>query len=76
MHRLLQRYLDESKLVDIIYEAHNGVITQRTIRVEKIEQTYIIAFCHLRNKQRTFKLDNILSAFPHKRYRKNVREIS
>ncbi|AST90682.1 hypothetical protein BC6307_04980 [Sutcliffiella cohnii] len=70
MQRLLQRLHEENKLVDIIYEAHNGTITQRTIQIIKLEATYITAFCYLRNTNRTFKIENMLSVFPHKKIRK------
>jgi DNA polymerase III epsilon subunit family exonuclease len=48
--------------VRIRYQARNGRITQRVIDPVSCNGTVVIAFCHLRGSQRTFRLDRILEA--------------
>lgn len=60
--KLLLKSRFEHKPVDMIYLDRNGSITQRTIFVKRVTDTHVIAFCTTREQQRTFQLDNILSA--------------
>ncbi|MDQ0341104.1 putative DNA-binding transcriptional regulator YafY [Caldalkalibacillus uzonensis] len=48
--------------VDIIYMDKKGHTTYRTIFVKKITNDKVIAFCTLREQQRTFELNRILAA--------------
>jgi predicted DNA-binding transcriptional regulator YafY len=47
--------------INIIYMS-NDKITQRTIKVLRIEKDTIMAYCYLRKAKRLFKLENILGA--------------
>ena len=62
MRGILQRALLQHTPIEIIYMSQNGVLTQRNIQVLDIQETTIKAYCLLRNKKRTFKIDSILSA--------------
>ncbi|MEH7384998.1 hypothetical protein V7147_06230 [Bacillus sp. JJ1521] len=62
MRGTLQRALIQHTPIEIIYISQNGILTQRQIKVLEIQETTIKAFCLLRNKKRTFKIDSILSA--------------
>ncbi|MFQ5577392.1 MAG: WYL domain-containing protein [Anaerolineae bacterium] len=43
------------------YRATNGQITQRVIEPLTCSGGFLVAFCHLRHAQRTFRLDRIVS---------------
>lgn len=62
MRRILQRAMLQQTPIEIIYMSQNGILTQRQIEVYEINEHTIKAFCLLRKKTRTFKIDSILSA--------------
>ncbi|MFC0558175.1 hypothetical protein [Halalkalibacter alkalisediminis] len=64
MDRLLNRSVEDSLKLEMVYQAHNGLITQRTISVKSYNEIQLIAFCHYRNQNRLFRRDRILSLFP------------
>ncbi|RSD29444.1 hypothetical protein [Mesobacillus subterraneus] len=66
MNALLARSLKEHIPVEMIYLAANNQITQRRIIVKEMRGSYFKAFCFLRNDDRLFKLENILSVMPEK----------
>jgi len=45
--------------IEIVYEKENGEISQRKIKVDKVDDRYLYGFCFLRNDNRTFRLDRI-----------------
>lgn len=47
--------------VKIIYQGKDK-ITQRVIEIHAVHDTHVVAFCRLKRKVRTFKLDCILAA--------------
>ncbi|MGV6851297.1 MAG: BRCT domain-containing protein [bacterium] len=54
----------EPKINDVIafeYADADGAYSQRTIKVNGIDDQYISGFCMLRNEQRTFRRDRILT---------------
>ena len=51
----------EGKKIKIIYQKENE-LTERMIKVNKIEDDKVEAFCYLRKGRRIFKKDNILAA--------------
>ena len=57
----LKASLERSKLITIIYLKDNE-ITERNIKVFEINNGNVRAFCFLRNQNRVFKIENILSA--------------
>ena len=65
---MLDYILNNSKDKDcvIIYMTGNK-ITKRKIHIYKIDDSYIMAYCHLKHEMRTFKRDGILSATPVRR---------
>jgi hypothetical protein len=62
MKKLLLRCQLENSTADIIYVDQQGRITKRTIFIKKIEENKMIAFCTLRECNRTFAIQNILAA--------------
>lgn len=70
MKGLLMRSAATGERLEIIYLSAKGEITQRIIKVERIEEESFKAYCYTRKQSRTFKIDNILSIAPlrhHKR---------
>ncbi len=64
----LKASLERNRIINIIY-LKDTEITERSIRVYEISNGNIKAFCFLRNQNRVFKIDNILSAsFKHNDY--------
>lgn len=62
MRGILQRALIQHTPIEIIYISQSGILTQRLIKVYEINEHTIKAYCLLRHKKRTFKIDSILSA--------------
>lgn len=62
IEHVLKASLDRSWVITIIYQKGNE-ITKRNIKVYEIGLSTIKAFCFLRNENRIFKKENILSAF-------------
>lgn len=62
MKGILNRARLENTPIEIIYMSQNGILTQRFIKVIEINDQSIKAYCLLRGKKRTFKIENILSA--------------
>lgn len=59
--RVLKASLTEQKIIVILYLKGNEV-TQRTIKVLKITDDDVQAYCFLRKQVRRFKKNNILAA--------------
>ena len=51
-------------LLDMMYVANDGSISQRRIKVLMVGEGSIWAYCHLRKSRRTFLFDNILALVP------------
>jgi predicted DNA-binding transcriptional regulator YafY len=58
---ILKASLERGKIICIIYLKDNE-ITERKIKVFHIDNGNIKAYCFLRNQNRIFKIENILSA--------------
>ncbi|MBT2695551.1 hypothetical protein [Bacillus sp. ISL-55] len=67
MNIILEKSLRENLPVEMIYLAANNQITQRRIIVKELHERYFKAFCFLRNADRLFKKENILSVMPERR---------
>lgn len=52
------------QLVDMMYMANDGSISKRRIKILKVSGDSFQAYCFLRHKKRTFKMDNVLSLMP------------
>ncbi|RST60124.1 hypothetical protein D5F11_008670 [Siminovitchia terrae] len=61
MNGLLRRSMILKTPLAIIYINNSNQISQRIIRVLKVEDSLIKAYCYTKKQFRTFRLDNILS---------------
>lgn len=61
MDKVLRLSLELNKPVVIMYMGKNG-ISRRKIRVIRMEEKRVYAYCYLREANRYFIFDNILSA--------------
>ncbi|WP_174731038.1 hypothetical protein [Mesobacillus harenae] len=64
MNGLLNKSIENHKPIEMIYMAANGEITQRKVIGRELKGQYFVAYCCLRQKNRTFKTSNILSVLP------------
>ncbi|WP_214484607.1 hypothetical protein [Bacillus sp. SM2101] len=62
MRSILKRAQFTKVILEIIYIDQKGIITQRAIRVMDIKNNTVTAYCFYRDRKRTFRLENILSA--------------
>jgi predicted DNA-binding transcriptional regulator YafY len=58
---VLKHALEDHQVVTIMY-LRGAEITERKIKISKIKENDIEAYCYLRHQIRHFKKDNILSA--------------
>ena len=61
MEYVLKSSLDAHKIITIMYQK-NKEITQRKVKILKIKEDDIEAYCYLRKQIRHFKKENILAA--------------
>ena len=54
--------LEKGLAVEIDYRKASGEVSERRIEPMLASDRHLVAFCHLRNEQRTFRLDRILDA--------------
>ncbi|WP_409274489.1 hypothetical protein V1499_05640 [Neobacillus sp. SCS-31] len=66
MNGMLLRSMEENMPLEIIYLSKKNELSQRKMIIRGVKGNDVYAFCLLRNKMRTFKLENILSARPYK----------
>ncbi|MEK3976648.1 transcriptional regulator [Psychrobacillus sp. FSL K6-2684] len=64
MRILVLKALKYHQLVEMIYIKDNGEISKRRIKVISIKADSFQAYCYLRKKKRTFKMNNILAFVP------------
>lgn len=64
--RDLQRFCARRQPVDIVYIDRAGQLTQRRVRLLRVESDHVRAYCYERRAVRTFSLANILAALPAK----------
>ncbi|WP_040226092.1 WYL domain-containing protein [Bhargavaea cecembensis] len=64
MHGLLMKCMKRHQLADMIYMGSDGSITKRRVRLLKIRQDSVTAYCFMRQERRTFRIDRILSILP------------
>ncbi|MGV3467281.1 MAG: hypothetical protein ACO1OT_18565 [Heyndrickxia sp.] len=73
MKSILLKALESGEKLEMIYISNNNKITQRTIKVLSVGFDSFSAFCFLRNKHRTFLMNNILSiGTKRQKYSKNI----
>lgn len=61
MKKRLMRSIQSKEKIEMIYLSKDNEVSQRMIRVLKINDEMIMAYCYTRRTIRTFKLENILS---------------
>ncbi|GAB2555982.1 hypothetical protein [Gracilibacillus alcaliphilus] len=61
MMGLLTNSLEKKGKIMIYYMDNQNIVTQRIVRVIKVEDNRLIAYCYYRQQVRSFKIDNILS---------------
>lgn len=61
MLKTLRKSLIQQKPIEMIYISDKNEITHRFVTIQQITDAYVIAFCYLRKRKRTFKIENILS---------------
>lgn len=66
MKGLFTRSINNKEKIIIFYMDNENKVTQRFVRVLKMNDNHILAYCYFRKKVRTFGLNNILSAGPAK----------
>ena len=60
---MIRYVLSHSVECSIVYQSESD-ITQRRIKIYRMEADRVYAYCFLREQQRVFKIENILAAFP------------
>ncbi|WP_035661705.1 hypothetical protein [Halalkalibacter akibai] len=63
MERLIKQSLNDGLKLEMIYQANNGVFSQRIITVKSFNDHHIIAYCFYRKQTRMFRRDRIFSLF-------------
>ncbi|MGG4488698.1 hypothetical protein [Metabacillus idriensis] len=69
MKVLLEKSKNQQMPIEMIYLSEKGLLTQRMILVNEINEHYIKAYCFSKQQIRIFKKGNILSAAIQKRKR-------
>lgn len=59
--KLFNNIIKKGATLEMIYISANGKMTQRFIRVIKIQKDGMLAYCYYRKQVRMFKFQNILS---------------
>lgn len=62
MIKQLERAFVEGKPIEIIYIKKDNSVSQRSIMVYGLTETYIKAYCLAKKQPRIFKVDSILAA--------------
>ncbi|KLV17415.1 WYL domain-containing protein [Niallia circulans] len=62
MVKQLEKARKEKRPIEIIYVKKDNAVSQRTILVYGVTDTYIKAYCLKKKQPRIFKLDSILAA--------------
>ncbi|MCM3110697.1 hypothetical protein [Lederbergia lenta] len=64
MEGLLKRAAGTETKLEMIYLSNDGTVSQRIIKVLKVTDESVKAYCYYRKRFRSFKLENILSVGP------------
>ncbi|WP_042150073.1 hypothetical protein [Paucisalibacillus sp. EB02] len=67
MKSIFQHSIETNQKIVIFYIDSSNNLTQRIIRVIKMNEDLLVAYCYWRKKVRTFKIENILSTGPVKK---------
>ena len=72
MKEIIQRAMKDKRILEIVYIAKDGTISQRSIRVLSLKGEVVIAYCFLRGKKRMFQIGQFLAAYPVKDLRHSI----
>ncbi|AIY04248.1 hypothetical protein Plano_0283 [Planococcus sp. PAMC 21323] len=64
MKAQIQKAFSYQQLIDMMYIAKDGSISKRRVKILSMTGDSFQAYCFLRHKKRTFKMDNVLSVMP------------
>ncbi|MEN1968688.1 hypothetical protein WMZ97_11520 [Lentibacillus sp. N15] len=64
MNHFLSDSMESKRKIMIFYMDDQYHVTQRIIRVLRVERDTVTAFCYWRKRVRTFRLDRILAVGP------------
>ncbi|EGA89312.1 hypothetical protein GPDM_10905 [Planococcus donghaensis MPA1U2] len=64
MKAQIQKAFKYQQLIDMMYIAKDGSISKRRVKILSMTGDSFQAYCFLRRKKRTFKMDNVLSVMP------------
>ena len=64
MRRNLMKCMERNQLVELMYMDSKGNISQRRVKVLRIQGDTFKVFCFKRNAKRTFIMDNVLACVP------------
>jgi predicted DNA-binding transcriptional regulator YafY len=70
MNRQLEKACEENRPIEIIYIKKDNSVSQRSILVLEMNETYIKAYCLAKKQPRIFKVDSILAASFTTKYQK------
>ena len=60
----LMKCMERNQLVELMYMDSKGNISQRQVKVLRIQGDTFQVFCFKRNAKRTFKMENVLACVP------------
>ncbi len=64
MKKTIMKAMKYNQIMTMIYLSKDGAITQRRIKVLKLSNNTISAYCFTRGAKRTFYIENILAITP------------
>lgn len=72
MLKMLDKSVSYGDLLDMVYIAKDGSISQRRIKVVQVGDVSFRAYCFTRKSKRTFTIDNVLALVPITRKERDV----
>lgn len=60
----MMKCMERNQLVELMYMDSKGIISQRRVKILKIQDDTFQGFCFKRNAKRTFIFDSVLAFFP------------
>ncbi|MEK3955357.1 transcriptional regulator [Psychrobacillus sp. FSL K6-1464] len=60
----LMKCMERNQLVELMYMDSKGNISQRRVKVLRIQGDTFQVFCFMRNAKRTFIMNNVLACVP------------
>ena len=64
MRKQLMKSMEYNESLDMMYVDGKGQISKRKIKVLQIGEVSFRAYCHMRETNRTFTIDNVLALVP------------